>query len=639
MSSNQSNFFSRPLPALLGILLAGVIVYANSFQVPFILDDEVAIVRNDNIRHLGSYFASSGWYAFSPPRFFSYLTFALNYRFGGLDVTGYHAINLIIHLTAALLVYALVRLSFRTPHLCSSRLAPRAGLVALLAALFFAVHPVQTQAVTYIVQRMASMATMFYLLAVVLYVQARLKTELQVSSLESQGGAYGKKPLLPVILLLAGSVLAAVLAMKTKEIAFTLPLAILLYEGFFFQGDWKRRLLYLLPVLATLPIVPLSVLAGGESTGDSFSDLGEQARAQTSISRLDYLFTQFRVIGTYLRLLVLPINQNLDYDYPVYTTFFTPPVFLSFLLVAAILALAIYLFRNSRQSVDSGQAAVDSEQAGVGIRQLIQHPFVPDLGPSALGLKNDPGLRLISFGILWFFLALAVESSLVPIADVIFEHRLYLPSFGAAAAFATLFFFAGERFSRPIGAKLSVVIAGVMVSSLALATFQRNHVWGDDIRLWQDVIAKSPGKIRAYNNLGVALTDAGRLGEAIEVLSLAIQVETFHPHAYNNLGRAYILAGQNSAALPMLNMAIRLDPNFIDAHINKAAVLNVEGKFREAVNLLERNYSFLEGRAEVHFQLGVAYASLGNREAARRELAIVSRLDAGLASHLAGLLR
>jgi protein O-mannosyl-transferase len=634
LSSSFQEFLNRSLPGILLIILAGFLSYSNTFHVPFVLDDKLAIVDNQGIRGLKDIYGGP------PTRILAYFTFALNYHFGGLEVAGYHAVNLCIHLITALLVYWLVRLTFRTPFLRGSRFAPRAGLVALLAALLFVVHPVQTQAVTYIVQRIASLATMFFLLAVVLYVLARLKSEVQDSRNKGQATAgkgegaqetHDKREgvrkgfgpgswtsnLAPVFLL-AGSVLAAVLAMKTKEISFTLPLAILLYELFFFQSAWQRRLLYLLPVMATLPIVPLTVLGIGESTGDIVSDIDGQLRPDdTSIPRLHYLFTQFRVIGTYLRLLALPANQNLDYDYPVYTTFFTPPVFLSFLLLASLMAVAIYLHRISRQSA-------------------ARRPTPDFHNPAASTQAFDPALRLISFGILWFFLALSIESSLIPIDDVIFEHRLYLPSFGALAAFAVLFLLGMERI-RLLGIKLTIVIAGIMVASLALATFQRNHVWGDDVRLWQDVVRKSPAKARPYNNLGVALTEAGRYREAIEILAVAIEVKPSHPHAYNNLGRAYILTDQTRAALPLLNRAILLDPNYVDAHINLAAALNIEGKFSEAIQLLERKYSSLKGKAEVHFQLGVAYALQGNREAARRELAIVSRLDPGLASHLAGL--
>ena len=134
-------------------------------------------------------------------------------------------------------------------------------------------------------------------------------------------------------------------------------------------------------------------------------------------------------------------------------------------------------------------------------------------------LLADPAARLIAFGIFWFFLALSVESSLVPIADVIMEHRLYLPVFGAVTAFSTFGFLMAERFVRPAGGRLLILAAVILVLVFGIATLRRNQIWGSEIRLWQDTLAKSPQKARVYNNLGLALTHAGRLPEAIDVLS------------------------------------------------------------------------------------------------------------------------
>jgi tetratricopeptide (TPR) repeat protein len=357
--------------------------------------------------------------------------------------------------------------------------------------------------------------------------------------------------------------------------------------------------------------------------GDALSDVSNQVQVQTSLSRPDYLLTQFRVIVTYLRLLVLPVNQNLDYDYPVYTTFLTPPVFLSFLLLAALFALAIYLFYATRRA--AGPSSTINPQPSTG---------------TASGAPTDPVLRLISFGILWFFLTLSVESSIIPIPDVIFEHRLYLPGFGAAASFAAAFCLAADRFFKNVGGTLLGLCAALLVLSLGVATFQRNQVWGDAIRLWQDAVAKSPGKARPYNNLGVALNRAGRSAEAIQVLSRAIAIDPMHPDAYNNLGRAYISTGQSSAALPVLRTAIRINAEFKGAYINLAAALNQVRQFRETVNLVEQNFDLLGDQVEAHYHLGVAYAFLGDRAAARRQLEIVSRYGAAdLAADLMRLLR
>jgi tetratricopeptide (TPR) repeat protein len=631
-------FFKQPFPLILLILLAGIIVYANTFGVPFVLDDHLVLTDNDIIKNLGYFLTSSAGYESSPTRFIGYLTFALNYHFGGLDVTGYHVVNLFIHLMSALLVYALLRLTFQTPYFQVQTSSPRIsvhpqssaesyadtpnpsfltpyGFIPLFGALFFVVHPVQTQAVTYVVQRLASLATLFYLLSVVLYIKARLEMkesggrskELGVRRQKSEKKRQDSKEkklsslLTPHSLLYyVGSFLAAVLAMKTKEIAFTLPLAIVLYEVFFFRGPWKRRLLYLLPMLLTLPIVPVSVFA-----------TNGQLRAQSNISRLDYLFTQFRVIVTYLRLLVLPVNQNLDYDYPVYTTFFTIPVFLSFLLLILILALAVYLFFISRP-------ASGSQQSSPG--------------------GDGPAIRIISFGILWFFLTLSVESSLIPIKDVIFEHRLYLPSVGAAAALTTAFLLLGKKVTRSAKSRLLVLGAAVLVLLLGFATYQRNHVWGNSMRLWEDVLAKSPNKARPHNDLAVALMGEGRVWEAIPLLRRALEIEPSYYFANYNLGRSYVLIGQSAAAIPLLQRTIKLKPDHDPAYNELGAALIMEGRYNDAISLLKGNLDRLGKRAEVHFNLGVAYFYSGNLQAAQGELAVLSKLDPDLASKLADLL-
>jgi len=642
----------RPVTAILLVLLAGIVVYTSTFHVPFVFDDEDAIITNHFIKNLDNFYAnSSGYKIDNPNRIVADLTLALNYHFGEFDLTGYHLVNLIIHLSSALLVFVLLRLTFLTPYFQRAVKGSVSGrrnsaaessafslqpsvFIPLFAALLFVIHPIQTQAVTYIVQRVTSLVTMFYLLSVVLYVKARL-------SLENSGGrrgeSEGKTQAADIArwvkpgLLLAGAVFAAVLAMKTKEISFTLPLAIVLYEVFFFRGAWKRRLLYLLPLLATLPIIPMTVMDFGGPAGDSvsdikesvdeiFSDSGKQLRANTTMPRSVYLFTQFRVIVTYLRLLVLPVNQNLDYDYAVSTSFFTGQVLLSFLLLTAIFALAVYLFWRTRSSslhipgLDSGLTAQSQP------------------------ILSTACLRLVSFGIFWFFLTLAVESSFIPIKDVIMEHRLYLPSFGAAAAFAATFYLMAGKLARPVSAKFLVLGATLLVLVLGFATYQRNHVWGDAVRLWQDAAAKSPNKARPTHNLGIELDYVGMRAEAIKALTRAIEIDPYYFQSYYNLADLYLISDQPDRAVPLLQVYILLKPELPKGYVALGAALMRGGQFREAATFLEQNIKRIEDNAEARFYLGSSYAFLGNREAAMRELEVVSRLDAELAATLTGLL-
>jgi cytochrome c-type biogenesis protein CcmH/NrfG len=600
---NANVFFSKSFPAIIFILVIGALIYSNSFGVPFVFDDQESIVSNPVIRNLENFYANYSGYEEHPHRFIGDLTFALNYRFGGLQVFGYHLFNLVIHLGNGLLLYALVRLIFRSPYLRASRLAPRAGEAALIASLLFVVHPVQTQAVTYIVQRLASLTTFFYLLALLLYAQARLLTTPGAHAIGQPQPAEASwwKP----ALLLAGSFVSAVLAMKTKEIAFTLPFAAMLLEASFFRGPWPKRLSYLLPLLLTALIVPLSVVSAGGSAGDLLSDVGGQLRANNEMPRMHYLFSQFRVIVTYLRLLVLPVNQNLDYDYPVYSTFFTPPIFLSFLLLVSLLGLAVYLYFTSRPK------------------------------PHALGPASDPAMRLIGFGIIWFFLTLSVESSLIPIEDIIFEHRLYLPAIGAFIAAAAALLLAAEiRFQKAVWLAVALIIL-----CFGVGTYRRNGVWQSSVSLWRDVVQKSPGKVRPYNNLGAALNDAGQPQEAIPVLTQAVRVKPDHADAWYNLGRSYLFTNQSGEAVKSLQEAIRLNPDYDDAFVNLAAALNRERRFADAAQILEGKLGRLGGRAEARFNLGVAYFFLGKREGARRELQAVVLLDPRIAAPLADLLR
>lgn len=600
----------HPWFAPLLIILIGTLAYTNSFQVPFYLDGIYAIVQNQDIRNLNDL-------QIQTPRYVAYVSFALNYKIGGLEVAGYHAVNLVIHLLAAVLVYALLRMTLRTPYFVVNQTGARQcaptclTFLPLFVALVFVVHPIQTQAVTYIVQRMTSMAGMFYLLALVLYVQARLRME---GCGTRDGGRTGG--LLAVLALLAGATLSAVLAMKTKEIAFTLPLAVVLYEVFFFFGSWKKRLFCLLPILATLPIVPLSVMATNRllvSTGELMVERsGQEVFSAGEMARDVYLFTQFRVILTYLRLLFLPIKQNLDYEYPIYNTFFSPPVFISFLVLAGLVVVAVILYFRSRMP---GMA-----KQGEGARQCAPTGDSTRLTPGA----SQPYARLISFGIFWFFLTLSVESSFVPIQDVIVEHRLYLPSFGFFLAVSVAFLMLVQRFMPSASMKICVSTAMLLVPILAFATYQRNHVWGDSVRLWQDVVTKAPGNARAYNDLGAALNSRGQYSEAIEMYRRAIELAPDHPYAYNNLGLTLILTERSREAIPLLKKAIGLHLRFDSAYINLAAAYNQLRMFSLTVALLEPQMQWLGERVEAHYHLGVAHAFLGNRDAAIRKLTIVS---------------
>jgi len=522
-------------------------------------------------------------------RFIGNLTFALNYALHELDVVGYHIFNLLIHLLNALLVYWLVILTFRTPyasvHLQKDvlRTSDPYRWIPLFTALLFVSHPVQTQAVTYIVQRFASLATLFYLLSLVAYIKAR-------GSDSSKKARYA---------FFAVSIISAVLAMRTKEIAFTLPVMVLLYEFMFFSGDIKKRMLYLLPLLPlllTMLIIPLSVMfTQTASTGVGGIDELTKVAGSADVPRWDYLNTQFRVIVTYIRLLFFPVNQNLDYDYPIYRTFFTLPVFLSFFVLLGVLCWGIYLLYRSYKSDKA----------------------------------NRFWFRLSAFGIFWFFVTLSVESSIIPIMDVINEHRLYLPSIGYFMAIMSGIVFIHVTLADRIKAvaKVFMPVMILIVISLSLTAYTRNFAWSGKVTLWEDAVKKSPLKIRPHYNLGEAYQEQGRLDDAVREYQTAISLNPDLVEPHYNLGLVYRAQGRLDDAVREYQAAIKLRPGHADAHNNLGIAYQKQGRLDDAVREYQTAIRLRPDHAKAHNNLGTAYYDQGRFDDAIREYETAIKLQ------------
>jgi len=551
-------WLAQPWIVLLLLSLLAILIYSNTFSASFQFDDTPNIGDNPRIRNFSSLLLSE-------TRYVGFLSFALNYHFGELNVFGYHLVNLAIHITNGFLVYTLILILFKTPRIQSSSLnLDQSYWIALSTALLFVAHPVQTQAVTYITQRFASLAALFYLLAVVLY----LKWRLAPSEAKSQSLWY------------AGALLSTVLAMKTKEITFTLPFMLLLVEAIFFGSFTKKRWITLIPFFLTLPIIPLSPLVEG------FGERGDIiARETTAISRMDYLFTQFSVIMTYLRLLVFPVHQNLDYDYPIYHSLFEPIVFFSFLFLSALLGLAFYFLFFSQRST--------------------RHNL----------------LKLIGFGLLWFFLTLSIESSIIPIEDVILEHRLYLPSVG--------FFLAGSAAVLGLSDrwwKINAIAIGVVVAVLSVATYQRNLVWEDELALWSDVVQKSPNRARGRYNLGNAYEHLGRFDEAIQEYKTALALKPDDAETHLNLGNIYGAMGHVDQAIQEYKTVIALKPDFAATHYDLGIVYKNLDRLEEAIQEFQIALKLQPDFFQAHINLGNTYEALGHHDAAILEFKTVLAL-------------
>ncbi len=527
--------FEKVLPHLrifLPLLFVGLSIYFLSLHAPFQMDDDVHIVQNTAIKHL---LEIRNIWNYDPFRFITNLTLAVNHACFGLNVTGYHVTNLLIHILNSFLVFQFAGLIFKTPQAGHHLSERQITQIAFFASLIFLVHPIQTQAVTYTVQRATSLAALFYLITMNGYLKFRL-----LNSRRHYGLALA----------------ASFLSVFTKQTVVTFPFALMLIEFFLLAQDFKsakKSLYYIAPFFLTVLLIPWMYVNRFNLT--SIGHLINLTKESAKISRLHYLFTQFRVWVTYLRLLVIPIHQNFDYDYPLYTHFFYPEVLASFLLSFSILLAAARISKR---------------------------------------------YRIISFGIFFFYLSFLPDSSVFPLSDVIAEHRLYLPMISFSVVFAASIFWVikNEKIRRNISI-LTVIVFGLL-------TCARNWIWSDSIRLMEDVVRKSPNKARPHNNLGNFYWRNHEDKKAEAEFQSAIQHGPKYFEAYQNLGALYYSKGRLEEAVQLFNQAIALRSDFATPHIylghidySRQDYKKAELEYRTALHIDPRMASAFSGLASI----------------------------------------
>lgn len=557
---------TEPRPRRGACLAAAVIaltvtaVYWNSFDGQFIFDDTESIVDSGTIRRFTPLNEAIGPY-FQRQRPLVDLSFGLNYQLGGLNPWGYHLVNLLIHLGASLALFGLVRRTLLTRRFEDS-VGGAATVLAAAVALLWAVHPLNTQAVTYIVQRAESMMGMFFLL--VLYCLCR---GAGAGAAAGQGlpGAQAESRRFGPAFWYVLAVAACLLGMLSKPSMVVAPLVAIAYDRVFLAGSWRELLGRRWPVHAgligtlLLPAIMMSLIPMGPTAG--FGTPG--------FTPYTYLLTQAQVIVHYLRLALLPVGQVLDYVLP---------------------------------AVDSWTAVWPQ---GIGLLAL--------LAGTIIGLFRRPA---IAFWGLWFFLTLAPTSSFVPVADAMVEHRMYLP-LAAVVAVAVIGMASGAVHLSKSGkvslaAMANLRLAGIIVAAAAIAalgalTIQRNRAYADPMAMWQDVLAKRPQNGRAMNWIGLLLARQGKLDEAAGYYRRAMEASKptrFVPASYVDAGanlanvyfRQYLQDPLNrrdllDETIYMYRRVVEIAPLHADAHRNLALALQYrrqEGDLEDAVGHARR---------------------------------------------------
>jgi tetratricopeptide (TPR) repeat protein len=555
----QTRFFGVFFAAFI-LIAAGILAYGNSLHGPFIYDDIPNIVDNQAIRDILNIMipsqepTSAGIYTRPVIQF----SLAVNYAIGGDHVMGYHILNLAVHLLAGIILFGIVR---RTLH--TERMKPIYGqaatLIGFACALIWLLHPLQTQAVTYIIQRCESMMGMFFLLTFYCAIRGWQSSH--------SGPWHG------------ASVLFFLLGVGSKEVIAVAPPLLLLYDVIFIHGRLgdairKSWTMYvgLMCGIALLGLLVMRVLQVAKAAG-----------VKESLPLVQYWQTQPEVILHYLRLVVWPDAFCLDYAWPLTTWQKAWP---SILVVLALIAR-------------SGWAV----------------------------FKCKP------FGFLgaWFFAILAT-TSLVPLPDPAFEHRMYLP----LAAIVVLGVVGVYRLGLILQARYAIgkekmTIAGVVglvVLAMLLGgiTYKRNGVYADEVSIWTDTVKKSPRNGRAHLNLGVELDRLGRIFDAIAQFEEAIRLKVEDGSAHANLGYALYRMGKTQEAIGYYQAALTMNPRNVAAYSNLGYALYRMGKTQEAIGYYQVALTMNPLYVAAHSNLGIALWESGQRDAARKSFETALKL-------------
>ena len=505
------------------LIVVGSIIYSNTLNVPFHFDDLNNIqnpalkLETLNAEQFRETLAGSTLKS----RPISNLSFAFNYFVGRYRVQGYHMVNIGIHICTGIFLYLFLQLTLNLA--VNKRNYTNGSSIALLTALLWIAHPVATQSVTYIVQRMNSMAAMFFVLAMLLYATGR----------DSQRAIEREKSSLPIWAWFVLSGVSGFLAIGSKEIAVSLPFYIFLYEWYFFQDlrwEWLKKKMYWLVGI----VLVMGCIAYAFTNGQIIERIFNNCSGR-EFSTMERVLTQLRVVIHYITLVFYP-NPNrlaLDYDFPLSISLLSPiSTLYSLIAIVALVVLAILTARRE---------------------------------------------RLVSFCILWFFGNLVIESSIICL-EIIFEHRTYLPSMFLILLVAATVYRIGRH------TVLVTLVLMLPATLLGYWTFERNNVWQNPLALWSDSVSKHPNKARPHSNLGLALTEVDDVHHAEKEFKRALEIDPNAEIAHNNLAGLLLRQGKKQEAEFHFQEAIRIKPDYALARINLGGILRERGQYEEAAD-------------------------------------------------------
>ena len=570
------------------ITLVGAAIYAPTLSTPFFFDDHLSIANNPTIRHL---WPPGG--ALSPPhgqgitvegRPILNFSLALNHAISGLNPWSYHALNVLIHIGAGLALFGIARRSLCPSARTSAPGETPAGaagpgeratvppgtavFLAFVIALLWTVHPLQTESVTYVIQRAESLVGMFFLVTLYCFIRGA-----EPAAAAGARVAIGNRQAKLWLVISVGSCL---LGMATKEIMYAAPIVVLLYDRAFLAGSlaeaWRRRRWYYSALAATWLVLASLVLATGNRGGTAGFGIG--------VTPWTYASSQFQALTHYLWLSFWP--HPLIFDYGVYWPRGPGEVLPYALIVGALVVAAVYC------------------------------------------LLKRPALGLLGF---WFFSILAPTSSFLPgNRQTLAEHRMYLP-LAPVIALVVVGVYRQLPGARPATrwSAFRVFAPLALATACCALTVRRNQDYRSEYALYRDTVAKRPGNVFAHYNLGKLLDESGAPEAAIAAYREAIRLEPHRSSSYNNLGKTLADLGRVDEAVEQYQTALRLNPRYGRAHYNLgAAMLRVDRKeearhhFSEAVHLEPDDAEARDNLGGVLLELGRIDEAIGQFQAVLR---------------------
>lgn len=551
---------------LLVILNVGFWIYSNTLVSSFHFDDDVYITNVPAIRHLTDFPAIAKYYN---TRFVVGLTFALNYCWGGFREMGYHLVNLGIHLINALLVYAVVLRLIAAPFFQQQPVA-RPQKFAFFSALIFLVHPLQTEAVTYICQRATIVGALFYLTSIYFYLRARVT-----------------KRLVYFIFSLAATFLGTL----TKENVFILPLVILFVEVFFFQPDNEKlriKVLRLLPYFLMVTVLPFLLWLGAQHAAVGFR---EQMGSYFSFRRLWIIVN---ILPTVARLLFFPVHQNLDYDF-FDQGFGLMRAGVSLFLVVVVAVSAVRAYPSKR--------IISFCAVWFFITPIIEFSTVNFVSRDIL---FEHWLYLPMFGfsvfVAWIFCVWLQDRRWSEPLLVVIIIALGLTTYARNRIWQTpvsLWHDVIEKSPRkPRG-----------YDNLAAAYLAQKNYGKAEEYIWKVFsLGPSAANWKTHNNLGLVYLETGRYEQAVDQFNIALAEYPEAAQIACNRGVAFLRQGQLDKAEATFQEVLQHDPGLVTAWLNRGAIAMTQKDFIRAVRFYEE--ALRQDPREVKASLALAELSL-----------------------------